>query len=718
MLTLQLFPLLPTYSAPFQLPKQKITTKEPRNNNPVQFRKSLSSQNLSSDISAPDSVSTVHALKSCTASRSLELGSCIHGTVLKSGLCTNVFVNNSLLDMYMKCGSTVEARKLFDHMPERNVASWTSMISGYCHNGLADEGISTFVQMLENEDPNEFTLAAALQAVAQKGNFRFLSVLHSYIVKSRFSVDSFLQNSLIGAFAKSGGLLDAIKLLERFSSRDVVSWTSVISAYVLHGLMQEALLVFFRMQDDGVVPNEVTILSILHACSFIGGQRILQWVHGLVSKLGWCRHELVLNSVAEMYLTNGYFRQGIQLFSEFCFDGEGQYFSPETMATLLQGCGHIHYLKFGKQLHGYLIKHGFSSCIVENSLIDMYAENQKSDSAFQVFARMNVRDIISWNTLITCLVKNGEFREALMLLKDVHNNHGGEMVRPDVITMLASIQACSNLSSFIPGQLIHGYITKAGLICDIFIRNALIDMYGRSGRLDLAEKVFEEMPTKDLGSWNSLIAAYGINGNGRPALHAFTELSKSSPHNPNAITFTNILSACSHAGLVEEGYEIFNRMRREYGVEPSMEHFVCVVDLLGRSGKLEEAEDFIKEMPVTPANDVWCALLGACGFHGNITIAERVAKKLSVLDPEGKVWRVALSNIYASRGQWGNAAKVRAQLRQVEGVKKERGWSTVEVEGEMFRFMVNDTRHPESKLIYAVLSGMMKHVRENAIDRL
>ncbi|KAE8717203.1 hypothetical protein F3Y22_tig00110057pilonHSYRG00221 [Hibiscus syriacus] len=198
-------------------------------------------------------------------------------------------------------------------MPERTVASWTAMITGYCHNGLAEEGITTFIQMLENECPIEFTLAAALQIVGENCNPRFICILHGYITKGGFLKDSFLQNSLIGAYAKSGVLSEAVKLLERFRSRDV-SWTSIISGSVLHGSMHEALLVFFRMQEDGVAPNEVTIMSILRACSFIGRRRILQWVHGLVSKLGWHQHELVLNSIAETYLTNGYFSEGIQLF--------------------------------------------------------------------------------------------------------------------------------------------------------------------------------------------------------------------------------------------------------------------------------------------------------------------------------------------------------------------------------------------------------------------
>ncbi|GMI95501.1 hypothetical protein like AT4G21300 [Hibiscus trionum] len=697
MLTLQLSSIL-------RFPKQG---QEIRNSSPV----AVGLQNL---LSTHDSISTLHAL--LKSSTNFEWGSCIHAAVFKSRLRTDVFVNNSLLHMYMKCGCIDYARKLFDHMPERTVASWTAMISGYCNNGLTEEGLTTFVQMLENEYPNEFTLAAALQIVAENCNPRLICILHGYIIKGGFLKDSFLHNSLISAYAKSGVSSEAVKLLQRFCSRDVVSWTSIISGSVLHGSMEEALLVFFRMQEDGVEPNAVTILSILHACSFIGQLRILQWVHGLVSKLGWYQHELVFNSIAETYLTNGYFREGIQLFSRFCFDGEGQYLNPETMAALLQCCGHSDNFKLGKQLHGYLIKHRFSPCIVQNSLINMYAENEQSESAFQVFASMNVRDIVSWNSLITCLIKNGEFHEAFKLLKDIHCN-GGEM-RPDFITMLTMIQACSNLSSFTPGQIIHGYITKAGLIRDIFIQNALIDMYGRSGKLDLAEEIFEGMPMKDLGSWNSLIAAYGINGNGRLALQAFAKLNKSSPHKPSAITFTNILSACSHTRLVEEGFKIFKGMQEEYGVEPSMEHFVCMVDLLGRSGKLEEAEAFIKGMPIKPSNNAWYALLGACGFHRNICIAERVAKKLSVQDPEGIVWRVTLSNIYACRGQWDDVARVRAQLRQVEGMTKEGGWSTVEVEGNMCKFMVNDTRHPKSKSIYDVVSVMMKHVRECVINQL
>ncbi|KAK9276539.1 hypothetical protein L1049_006073 [Liquidambar formosana] len=508
--------------------------------------------------------------------------------------------------MYAKCGHIGHAEKLFEHMSDRTVVSWTSMMSGYCQNGAADEAISIFWQMLENVDPNEYTLAVLLQACAQKGDPKFVEVIHGYTIKLGYVMDKFLQNSLIDAYAKSGILVAAEKLNESSSCRDVVSWTSVISGSVLNGMMKEALGFFIRMQEDGVIPNVVTILSILQACSFINEWWIFQWVLGFVMKAGFCSDSLVMNSLVEMYSINGYYREGLQIFCGFCFAGEDWYLSPETMATLLQGCGHSNYLKLGKQIHGYMIKHRFLPCtVIENSLMDMYAENEQVDFAFLLFTKMSSKDIVSWNTMIRCSVKNDSPCEALLLLSELHSNCD-DTISPDFITVLTSIQACSNLASLQLGEVIHGYIIRAGLVGDIFVQNSLIDMYAKSGRLDVAEQIFEEMPVKDLTSWNSIIAAYGINGNGTSALRVFTELKKLGIHQLNSVTFVNILSACAHAGLVKEGLEIFASMGRAYDVEPRMEHFACVVDLLGKSGRIEEAEAFIENMRLR----TWPCLVG------------------------------------------------------------------------------------------------------------
>ena len=436
----------------------------------------------------------------------------------------------------------------------------------------------------------------------------------------------------------------------------------------------------------------------------------------MVMKTEWCRNALVMNSLVEMYVVNGYFKEATQIFCHFCFNGKGLYPSPETMASLLQGCGHSGSFMLGEAIHRYLIKHGFFPCTaVENSLMDMYGESGKHNFAFQAFRMMSAKDIITWNTLMTCLVKNERSSEVLKLLSEIHAYGAEDDIFPDFITMLTSIQACSDLAAFRLGQVIHGYMMRAGLISDIFIQNSLIDMYGKSGSLDFAEQIFEDMPVRDLGSWNSLIAAYGINGSGTSALQIFTKLQESGIYQPNAITFVNILSACGRAGLIEAACEIFHCMTREYGIDPRMEHFACMVDLLGRSGRLDESRAFIEKMSVRPGPDVWGALIGASALFNNVEMAEKATRKLAVLEPNSNVWRVALSNVYASVGRWEDAAKARAEMRKSEELKKEEGWSSVDVRGNLHRFTVADTTYPESETIYEVLNGMQEQMREIAI---
>ncbi|KAL6986302.1 hypothetical protein U1Q18_019670 [Sarracenia purpurea var. burkii] len=663
-----------------------------------------------------DAVSSVRMF---TTERNLKLGSCIHANILKSGLDGDVFISNSLLDMYAKCQHLEDAAKVFDYMPNRTVVSWTTMMSGFCQKGFLDEVLSLFLQMLETVPPNEYTLAVVLQACARKGDPRLVGFIHCFAIKYGFDRDNFFQNSLIDAYAKSGMLGTAEEVLYRLSCRDVVSWTSAISGHVGNGMMKRALSSFFRMQEDGILPNEVTILSILQACSSISEWHIFQSMHGLVLKTECSRNALVMNSLVEMYAANGSFEEAIKLFCHFCFTGEGLYLCQETMATLLQGCGHSGSFMLGEEIHGYLIKNGFLPCTsVENSLMDFYGESGQFDFAFLLFRMMSFKDIISWNTLMTCFAKRERSSEVLKLLSEIHTYHAEDNIFPDFITMLTSIQACSNLSSLRLGQVVHGYTMRAGLIFDIFVQNSLIDMYGKSGRLDFAEQIFGEMPIRDLGSWNSMIAAYGINGNGDSALQIFNELKRSVSHHPNAITFVNILSACAHAGLIEEAFEIFDRMKTEFGIDPRMEHFACMVDLLGKSGRVEEAEIFIEKMPVRPGSDVWAALLGNCALFRNVEIAERAASKLCKMVPNSDVWRVAISNVYASVGRWEDAAWARAEMRRSEELKKEGGWSSVEVKGDIHRFVVAETSYPESETIFEVLKGIREQIRDLAVTEL
>lgn len=657
------------------------------------------------------------SLRKCTDNQHPKMGSCFHAKILKLGLESDVFIGNSLLNMYSKFDQLKIAGNLFDHMPHRTVVSWTSMMSAYNRNGLADETILLFSRMLEFLNPNEFTLAVLLQACALKGDEDLVKAIHGYAIKSGLVLDAFLQNCLLDAYSKSGMLIAAENFLQKLYSRDVVSWTSAISGCVLHGDAKRALMLFCSMLEDEISPNDVTMLTVLQACSEINNCKIMQWIHGLILKGSWYRNGLVMNSLMEMYFTNGHFTESAKVFCRFCFSGDGLYPSVETMASLVQGCGNCGLLKLVEAIHGYLIKHGFLPCtIAENSLINMYAKNGYQESALLLFRMMAKKDIISWNTIIGCFVNNEQPISALKLLHEFHREGSQDNVTPDFVTALTSLEACSDLASLLQGQVVHGYLTRTGLLVDTFVQNALIDMYAKSGRLDFAENIFKEMPERDIGSWNSIIAAYGINGKGASALKAFADMDKSGyEKKPNAITFVNVLSACAHGGLVEEGLAIFNSMETNYDIRRSMEHYSCVVDLLGRAGRVEEAEAFINDMPMRPGPDIWGALLSACVLSGNMTIAEKAATELAILEPSSSIWRVALSNAYAAARKWDKVGEIRAELRGSKKLKKEGGWSSVNVGGCEFSFMAGETKRPESLMMYTIINSLQNHMQGDSL---
>jgi pentatricopeptide repeat protein len=330
---------------------------------------------------------------------------------------------------------------------------------------------------------------------------------------------------------------------------------------------------------------------------------------------------------------------------------------------------------------------------------------------------MKVKDIVSWNTMISCLAKSDYVNEALELFSTLHSGGGGGGgLVPDFVTVLSVVQACSNAGSLLQGQMLHGYIVKYGFVHDVSMCNALIIMYAKLGIIYSAEQIFRKMDVKDLVSWNSMIHAYGIHGDGHSALKYFRQLTDVGVHAPNAITYLHVISACSHSGLISEGYKCFESMRKDHGIEPGMDHYACVVDLFGRSGRFTEAEEFIRDMPVPPNSSIWGALLAACQLHGNVDLAEKAAKELLVLEPDSDIWRVSLSNIYASVGRFKDSTKIRAEMKRV-GFKKETGWSFVDVGGvEGYKFVSADTRHRDAEKIYAVWHSMKKHMADVAGD--
>ncbi|CAL5055202.1 unnamed protein product [Urochloa decumbens] len=671
--------------------------------------------------------SSVALLRGAAARRDAPLTSAVHAALLKSGAlhpAQPLAVPNSLLHAYLQCGLLSPALRLLDETPRRDVATYASLISAHCRRGAPLDALRAFLDMLawggagDQADavrPNEFMAAAALQACGLARDGRLGRMVHGYLVAGGFCADPFVVASLVNMYAKVGDAASARRLVLGLPCRDVVSWTAIISGCVLNGMLEEALEVFLMMLEDGVLPNNVTMLSVIQACSLMGASEMFGPVHALVVLLELEDDASVANSLIMMYAKNGFVEEAMGLFNGLYLKSGDVCSNEDVLAAILYGCTISGSQKNGEGIHAHLIKMGaFPSISVENSLMGMYSGFEQPGAVHLLFSGMEAKDIVSWNTVISCLAKSDHVNEAMDLFSVLHADGGG--LAPDFVTVLSIVQACSNAGLLLQGQMLHGCIMKSGFVYDVSVCNALISMYAKLGRIDFAEMIFEMMDIKDLISWNSMIAAYGMHGDGHSALRIFNQLKYAGTPAPNAITFVSVISACSHAGLISEGYKCFESMRTDHGIEPSMDHYACVVDLLGRSGRFAEAEEFIRDMPVPPNSSIWGALLAACQLHGNVDLAEKAANELSALEPESDIWRVSLSNTYALAGRWKDAAMIRTEMRRV-GLRKETGWSFVDVGGvEGFKFVSADTRHHDAERIYSVWHSMNKHMADLAAD--
>jgi pentatricopeptide repeat protein len=341
-----------------------------------------------------------------------------------------------------------------------------------------------------------------------------------------------------------------------------------------------------------------------------------------------------------------------------------------------------------------------------NTVIAGYAQNGSIEDASQLFGRMPEKDVISWNTMIAAYAQIGHGEEAMKLFCQMQRVG----VRPIQTTFTSLLSASASLASIEQGKQHHTYIFKIGFSSEVFVGNALIAMYAKCGHIDDARQVLDEMPERDVVSWNSLITGFALHGRGKEALQLFEQM-QLLDIKPNNTTFIGILSACSHAGLVDEGWQYFYSMNRDNCITPTAGHYACMVDLLARAGCLKEAEEFIDEMPFKLDAVAWGSLLGACRVHVNTEVAKRAAEHLFELEPENAGTYVLLSNIYAAAGRWNDAAKIRILMKD-RGVKKKPGCSWIKVKNKVHTFVVGDRLHPQTDAIYATLERLAGKMQE------
>ncbi|XP_072951591.1 pentatricopeptide repeat-containing protein At4g21065 [Typha angustifolia] len=380
-----------------------------------------------------------------------------------------------------------------------------------------------------------------------------------------------------------------------------------------------------------------------------------------------------------------------------------------TYPFLIKACAKLLSLRDGEVVHAQSTKNGLETLVfVKNSLVHFYGACGLFESAYKVFDGMCERNLVTWNSIINGFAVNGRPNEALTLFREMDSDEGS--VEPDGFTMVSLLCACAELGALALGRRVHVYLAKVGLYGNSHVGNALIDLYAKCGGIDEAYKVFDEMGTrKTVVSWTSLIVGLAVNGFGKEALELFANMEEERLV-PTEITLVGVLYACSHCGLVDDGFRYFDRMREEYGIVPKIEHYGCMIDLLGRAGRVDEAHNYIMNMPLEPNAVVWRTLLGACAMHKKLEHGEVAWARLVELDPGHSGDYVLLSNLYAAVGRWGDVHKLRRSMLK-GGVRKMPGHSLVELGNSVYEFVMGDRSNPDSDDIYEKLEEIAKKLR-------
>ncbi|GMH02226.1 hypothetical protein Nepgr_004065 [Nepenthes gracilis] len=510
----------------------------------------------------------------------------------------------------------------------------------------------------------------------------------------------------------------------------MVSWTGMVACYAENDHSKEALECFSEMRNVGFMPNNYTFVSVLKACVGLQEIGMGKSIHGCVLKSSYELDNYVSIALLNLYTDCGDIRGAQCVFEDiprkdviswsfmiaryaqsdqseaaigmFCQMRKALVVPNQfTFASLLQSCASLGCLSLGNQIHCFVLKLGLlSDVFVSNALMDVYSKCGIMENSVTLFVDAETKNEVTWNTMIVGYGQLGNGEASLTMFMNMLE----QKVLPNEVTYSSALHACASLAALDPGTQIHSLTIKTKFDKDTIVGNALIDMYGKCGDIRHARLVFDMMRNRDEVSWNSMISAYSMHGLASEALRIFQWMQESE-FKPNKLTFVGVLSACCNMGLLDEGQAYFTSMVRDYGIEPCMEHYTCMVWLLGRLGKLDKAMKLIADIPFHPSVMIWRALLGACVIHNDVELGRVAAERVLEMEPWDEAAYVLLSNMYAAAKRWGNVACVRKSMKK-KGMKKEPGLSWIEVQGNTHLFTVGDTSHPEIRLINGMLQWL------------
>ncbi|XP_022545112.2 pentatricopeptide repeat-containing protein At5g66520-like [Brassica napus] len=520
--------------------------------------------------------------------------------------------------------------------------------------------------------PSSLALEQTLSCLHKCSKEVELKQVHAHMLKSGFFHDpyaitkflSFCLSSTFSSYAQD-------VFLNGLDRPDTFLWNLMIKGLSSSDQPESSLLLYHRMLSSSAPHNPYTFPFLLKACSNLSAFQETTQIHAHLTKLGYANDVYSVNSLINSYAVTGRFNHARLLFDRIQ--------EPDLVSW--------------------------------NSVIKGYAKAGEMDTALTLFRTIpqEKKNAISWTTIISGYVQAGMNKEALQLFHEMQNSN----VPPDKVSLASALSACAQLGALEQGRWIHSYADKARISIDSVLACALIDMYAKCGDMEEALGVFKDVKkkTKSVQVWTALISGYSYHGLGGEAIRRFTEMQKTGVK-PNAITLTAVLTACSYTGLVEEGKSVFYTMERDYNVKPTIEHYGCMVDLLGRAGLLDEANRLVQKIPMKANAVIWGSLLKACQIHKNIELGERIGEILIGMDPNHGGRYVHTANIHATGGKWDKAAETRRLMKE-KGVVKVPGCSTISLEGTTHEFVAGDGSHAEIEIIRSKWRTVRRRLEEN-----
>ncbi|KAK8518078.1 hypothetical protein V6N13_027566 [Hibiscus sabdariffa] len=592
----------------------------------------------------------------------------LHARIVLASVTPDNFLASKLVSFYSKTEGLPQAHHLFDRIPQPNTFSFNALLIAYCQHNMFADTLRLFSNFRYVIRPDNFTITCLLKALA--GSFcakGLAKEVHCFVLRGGFNEDVFVSNGLITYYSKCMEFGLARKVFDKMGERDIVSWNSMISGYSQGGFYDECKALYREMVDRlEFKPNGVTVLGVLQACGQSNDLILGMEIHRFIIENSIEMDILICNALIALYAKCGSLDYASELF-------EGMSDKDEvTYGSLIYGC----------------MFHGFT------------------DKAMELFRQLKHPGLSTWNSVISGLFQNKQYDGVLDLVWEMQA-YG---FRPNAVTLSSILPTFSYFSNLSGGKEIHAYAVRNNYDHNIYVATALIDTYAKLGFLHGAQRVFDQSKHRSLIIWTAIIAAYSAHGDVDAALGYFHEMITNGIQ-PDPVTFTALLSACAHSGMVDQAQEIFDSMLEEYDIPPSVEHYACMVGVLSRAGRLSEATEFISKMPVEPSAKVWGALLHGASVCGDVELGKSVCDHLFEIEPENTGNYIIMANLYSQAGRWKEADMIREKMANI-GLKKISGTSWIETSGGLRSFIAKDRSSERTEEIYILLEGLLGLMKE------